>query len=148
MTGLPRAPVAIPDPPGRIAVDLPEHMRFELRAGLPDFAIATVFNPSDETWPGLDIQTEGLVLLRYRFFDSENRLVLEGTAGFDRDLPGVRTVSARALVEPPNREGRFRVLFDLVQQWDGAFHDLGFEPYERSVSGTERKRRPGSSNDS
>jgi len=143
LTGLSRARIDPPAQPGRIEVTGPLFMRYELDTGLDEYTSVRLENPSDGTWPGLDIHPQGLVRLRYRFYDAAGDLVHEGDSGFDRDLPGGRTVTAVATVTPPARTGRFRVVYDVVQVWDGERRDLGFAPVERKVEVIERKRLPG-----
>jgi hypothetical protein len=138
MTGLPRSPLEVPDEPGRLSVEAPGRMRYQSRAGLPQFATVTLEHAGDATWPGLDIQTEGLVLLRYRFFTPAGELVQEDVASFDRDLPPRQTNSARALLLPPARAGRFRVEYDVVQRLGDELRSLGLPTAEGRVEISER----------
>jgi hypothetical protein len=143
MTGLPRAAVSLPEKPGTLRVEVPKRMRYEHSYGLPYFAPVALENPSDATWPSLDIQTEGLVQLRYRFFDAAGEMVREDTASFDTDLPPKRKTVARALVRPPAITGRFRVHFDVVQRVGEELRDLGFPVVGSEVEVTERPMLPG-----
>jgi hypothetical protein len=138
MTGLSRAPVALPSRPGSLRVQVRDEMRYEHGFGLPYFAKVSLTNPSDEAWPGLDIQTEGLVQIRYRFVDDHGAIVREDTAPLDVDLPPRRTSVARALIRPPAVAGRFRVRFDVVQRVGGELRDLGFPATESEVDVSER----------
>lgn len=142
MTGLPRKAVPSPRKPGALRVVVPERMHYEQDYGLPYFATVTLGNPSDATWPGLDIQTEGLVRLRYRFFDAAGAVVREAVAGLDSDLPPKRETVTRALVHPPAITGRFRVRFDVVQRVGEELRDLGFPVAESEVDVTERPPFP------
>lgn len=143
MTGLPRAPIPLPEVAGALRVEAPRRMRYDQAYGLPYFVPVTLENPSETKWPSLDIQTEGLVQLRYRFFDAAGEMVREDTASFDRDLPPKRETAARALVRPPAITGRFRVRFDVVQRVGDELRDLGFPVVESDVEVTERPPLPG-----
>jgi len=143
MTGLPRAAVSLPEKAGTLRVEVPGRMRYERSYGLPYFATVAIENPSDATWPSLDIQTGGLVQLRYRFFDAAGEMVREETASFDTDLPPKRETVARALVRPPAITGRFRVHFDVVQRVGEELRDLGFPVVKSEVEVTERPPLPG-----
>ena len=145
MTGLPREPIAQLERPGTFRVEVRDDMRYEYGSGLPYFATVRLANPSDVTWPGLDIQTEGLVLLRYRFFDARGEMIREATTSLDKDLPPRRTSVAQALVLPPAEAGRFRIRFDVVQRVGGELRDLGFPAVEREVAVSKRPPLPGAS---
>jgi hypothetical protein len=142
MTGVPREAVPLPEKPGTLRVEVPERMRYEQTYGLSHFATVALGNPSDATWPGLDIQTEGLVQLRYRFFDATGEMVREAVASLDRDLPPKRVTVTRALIQPPAITGRFRVRFDVVQRLGEELRDLGFPAAESEVEVTERPPFP------
>ncbi len=138
MTGLPRSPVSVPERGGWLAIEAPAHMRYQNRAGLPQLATVTLEHSGDATWPGLDIHTEGLVQLRYRFFDAAGELAREGTASFDRDLPARRRITARTLIQPPARAGRFRVEYDVVQRIGDGLRSLGLPTAESAVEVRQR----------
>jgi len=138
MTGLPRSPLSVPEQAGWLAIEAPEHMRFENGTGLPQFVTVTLEHAGDATWPGLDIHAEGLVRLRYRFFDAVGELTHVGTASFDRDLPARRRVTARALIQPPAGAGRFRVEYDVVQRLGDEFHSLGLPVVKGAVEVSKR----------
>jgi len=144
MTGLPRAAVPLPEKAGTLRVEVPRRMRYDQASGLPVFVAVSIENPSEATWPGLDIQTEGLVQLRYRFFDAAGEMVREDTASFDVDLPPMREVTTRALIRSPARTGRFRVRFDVVQRLGDSLRDLGFPVVGGEVEVTQRPPLPGS----
>jgi hypothetical protein len=143
MTGLPRAPLAAPARPGRLRVTLRDTMRYEHGSGLPYFATVALVNPSDEPWPGFDFQTEGLVQLRYRFFDANGEMVREATAPLDKDFPPQRETVTQALVRPPAADGRYRVRFDVVQRLGDELRELGLPAVESAVEVSERPLLPG-----
>jgi hypothetical protein len=143
MTGLPRTAISPPEKAGAFRVEVPKRMRYELSYGLPYFIPVGLENPSDATWPSLDIHTEGLVQLRYRFFDAEGEMVREDTASFDMDLPPKRKTLARVVVRPPAISGRFRVRFDVVQRLGEELRDLGFPAVRSEVEVTKRPPLPG-----
>jgi hypothetical protein len=113
-------------------------MRYEHDAGMPYFATVTIVNPSTQAWPGLDIHPEGLVELRYRFFDAAAALLLEDSASLDRDIPSGNRVTAKALIHPPAVDGPMTIRFDLVQRVGGELRDLGFTAVELAVEVSER----------
>ena len=117
-------------------------MRYEQAYGLSHLATVTLGNPSEVTWPGLDIQTEGLVQLRYRFFDTAGEMVREAVVSLDRDLPPKRVTVTRALIHPPAITGRFRVRFDVVPRLGEELRDLGFPAAESEVEVAERAPFP------
>jgi hypothetical protein len=144
MTGLSRD--AIATTPSKLRIRVRNQMRYEHGSGIPYFATVTIENPSGQSWPGLDIQTEGLVELRYRFFDAAGGLVREATANLDADIaPGAANV-AHALVRPPTSDGRFTVRFDLVQRRGDDLHDLGALPAEVVIDVSKRPLLPGNRN--
>ncbi|MBW2288282.1 MAG: hypothetical protein JRG90_10720 [Deltaproteobacteria bacterium] len=138
MTGLPRTAIAAPESPPPLNVRVRDQMRYEHGSGLPYFATVTIVNPSAESWPGLDIQPEGLVELRYRFFDAADALLSEGTASLDRDIPHGSGVAAQALVRPPAVDGPMTIHFDLVQRVGGELRNLGFPAVEVAVEVSKR----------
>jgi hypothetical protein len=101
-------------------------MRYDQGSGLPYFATVGFRNPSDRDWPGLDIHTDGLVALRYRFFDAQGELLREDVASLDRDIPAGAQVSTQALIRPPAVDGPMTVRFTLVQRVGDEVVDLGF----------------------
>jgi hypothetical protein len=143
MTGLSRAAVPVPEEPGTLRVEAPGLMRYDQTYGVPCFVPVSVENPSETPWPGLDIQTEGLVQLRYRFFDAAGEMVREDTASFDMDLPPKRAITTRALIRPPAITGHFRVRFDVVQRVGGELRDLRFPVVAGEVAVTRRPPLPG-----
>lgn len=147
MTGLPRTAIAMPESPQPLGVRVRDRMRYEQGSGLPHFATVTIVNPSAEIWPGLDIHPEGLVELRYRFFDAADAMLSEDTASLDRDIPRNSRVAAQALVHPPAVDGPMTVHFDLVQRVGGELRGLGFPILEVAVEVTERPMLPGNRND-
>jgi hypothetical protein len=138
MTGLPRTAIAVPESSPPLDVRVRDQMRYEHGSGLPYFATVTIVNPSAESWPGLDIQPEGLVELRYRFFDAADALLREDTASLDRDIPPGSGVAAKALIHPPAVDGPMTVHFDLVQRVDGELRNLGFPAVEVAVEVSKR----------
>ncbi|MBW2402132.1 MAG: hypothetical protein JRG80_23255 [Deltaproteobacteria bacterium] len=139
MTGLPRTAIAAPESPAPLVVRVRNQMRYEHRAGMSYTATVKINNPSDRSWPGLDIHREGLVELRYRFVDATNKTLSLETASLDRDIPSGRSVAAQAIIQPPAVDGPLTVHFDLVQRIAGDFRDLGFPA---AIATVEVSKRP------
>jgi len=89
-------------------------------------------NFEKKTWPGLDVQSEGLVKLRYAFSDQKDQLIQTGTAFLDADIPpGASIVSP--ILGAPTHPGSYRLCVDLVQIRNGAPRALPFDPLEVDV---------------
>jgi hypothetical protein len=89
-------------------------------------------NFEKETWPGLDVQSEGLVKLRYAFSDQKDQLIQTGTAFLDADIPpGASIVSP--ILGAPTHPGSYRLCVDLVQIRNGTPRALPFGPLEVDV---------------
>jgi hypothetical protein len=146
MTGLPRSAITAPESPAPLVVRVRNQMRYEHNAGMAYFATVTIVNPSAQAWPGLDIHPEGLVELRYRFFDAAAGLLREDSASLDRDIPAGSRVTAKALVHPPAVDGPMTIRFDLVQRVGGELRDLGFTAVELPVEVSERPMLAGNRN--
>jgi hypothetical protein len=130
LTGLPRAPLALEAPAGRLAVE-GALAPFRL-AGVPlpaPVAVA-IENASPRDWPGFDASSEGLVLLRYAFADAAGGVARGSVAPLDADVPAGSTLRASAPVLPPARLGRFRLCLDLVQRLGRELHPLPIAPVE------------------
>jgi hypothetical protein len=89
-------------------------------------------NFEKNTWPGLDVQSEGLVKLRYAFSDQKDQLIQTDTAFLDADIPpGTSIVSP--ILGAPTHPGSYRLCVDLVQIRNGAPRALPFDPLEVDV---------------
>jgi len=114
--GLPRAPLELPPPAGALRVGAPLSFTFAGGLAIPELVDVEIANASAHPWPGLDVQTEGLVRLRYAFLTADGAEVLAGTAALAADLPPHARVELRVPVTPPTRAGAFRLRVDLVQR--------------------------------
>jgi hypothetical protein len=122
-------------------VRVPAVLRFEANEGVAEFARVRIENASDVPWPGLDIQREGMVLLRTVFLGEDGGR-LESAWPLDTDVPARATRTTRVAIKPPVAAGRYRVRFDLVQQRGEALAPLGVPPVEREIQVVEREVEP------
>jgi len=100
-----------------------------------------VSNPGQRTWPGLDLQVEGLVRLRYAFSKLDDQLLETGVLSLDTDVPpGLHTLFPT--LAPPPESGRYLLCLDLVQIMDGEPKTLPFDAVELDVevSGISERR--------
>ena len=89
-------------------------------------------NQTSVTWPGLDVQTNGLVQLRYSFSTLQGQVVAEGVAPLDADVPrGVHQVNP--ILAGPTSTGRYLLCADLVQVLQGTVQPLPVAPVEIEV---------------
>jgi len=132
-TGLSRTPLDTTRAVGSIAVVSPPVMKYQAATGLESWVELQVRNESDVDWAGFDIQTEGLVELRYRFLDDAGNVVHEDTAALDSDVMAGRAVHAPVIVRGPTRDGRYTVRYDLVQRVGDELRPLAIAPVDHSV---------------
>ena len=103
---------------GLFAMKRPVHLQIE--------------NQTSMTWPGLDVQTNGLVQLRYSFSTVQGQVVAEGVAPLDADVPsGVHRVNP--ILAGPTSTGRYLLCADLVQVLQGSVQPLPVAPVEIEV---------------
>jgi hypothetical protein len=114
LSGLPRGPLVLSPPAGRIELVAEQSPRFLGR--LPRPIEILVANESPRDWPGFDYQREGLVELRYVFVRDDGILGGWDTAPLDADVPAGETIRTFPLITPPEMRGRFRLCMDLVQR--------------------------------
>jgi hypothetical protein len=100
-----------------------------------------ITNRTQRDWPGFDIQTEGLVQLRYAFLSPDGKTALEATAPLDTDIPRNATRASTAYIASPSDAGRYRLRLDLVQRLDGETRPLPIAGIERDVIVTAASRR-------
>ena len=89
-------------------------------------------NPDDHTWPSLDVDPEGLVMLRYAFSDLEDHLIETNNVPLDQDLPPGKT-AVSPIISAPAHSGRYRLCADLVQIVGRQPQPLPFDPVELEV---------------
>jgi hypothetical protein len=142
LSGLPR--VALPLEPNAGAI-----VNFEAKG---DFRYLGIFpmkrpvavqieNRGSITWPGLDVQNNGLIQLRYTFSTLQERVVAGGIAPLDADLlPGLNRVNP--VLAGPTSTGRYRLCADLVQILDGRVAPLPMEPVEIEVEVSGSRAEP------
>lgn len=139
LTGLSRAPLAPGPDGGSLRARVATPFRYLGARRVPKLVPVEVANRSDRPWPGLDVQPEGLVRVRYAFRDASGGAVAEEVAAQDvaplaADVPAGATLATRVPLRPPARRGRYRLRLELVQHRDGAEHPLGIPPFETIVT--------------
>jgi len=91
-------------------------------------------NTSNVSWPGLGLDGEGRIELRYEFLDSEGSPAREDSAPIDIDVaPGAR-VSTIALLRSPREGGRYGLCVDLVQRLGDELRPLPVPPLSLEVT--------------
>ena len=113
--GLPRPPLKLAEDDGALSARLRGAFHFLGGRRLPRVVDVVLANHSARPWPGFDVQTEGLVRLRYAFLDDAGEH-WSGTSALASDVPPGRRLSLRVPVLPPIRAGRYRLRLDLVQR--------------------------------
>ena len=133
LSGLDRKPLAEADVHGALlSGQLEGRFRFVGAHPIPKPLALQVANATRRTWPGLDVQPEGLVALRYSFSDLDDRIVADGIAPLDADVvPGLSRLVP--VLNGPTHNGNFRLCLDLVQQVDGESVPLAAPPLEIEV---------------
>lgn len=146
--GISRAPLELAEGDASLSARLPERFRFIGARRLPALVTLRIDNRSDLTWPGFDVQSEGLVHLRYVFLNTEGaELAEEATVMLAEDVPARSSVILRVPVHPPARAGMHRLRMDLVQRLDGEDRPLPVAPVEleaevRSLAATDDSPDP------
>jgi hypothetical protein len=140
LAGLPRAPLEPTRVAGSLAVESAGPFRLAGDLRIPERVSLRVSNDGDAPWPGLDVQTEGLVRLRYAFLDADGNVVLTDTAALAADLPARASRTLRVPITPPDRAGAYRLRLDLVQRLGDLDHRLPIDAVELPV---EVQRSPG-----
>lgn len=131
--GLSRAPLERADSVGDLTVTATPSFEFAGDLSIPTPVELVIANRSKRAWPGLDVQTEGLVRLRYAFSTADGDEVLTETAALAADLPAHSTRALRVPIAPPARAGSFRLRLDLIQRLGAEHRALPIEPVERVV---------------
>lgn len=137
LLGLPRTPLVLAPGEGALAIEGPLRMNVAGNRGLTRRVPVTLRNASGVAWPGLDVQTEGLVRLRYAFLDADGQVVSEDSAALADDVPPHRALSLRLPVSPPARAGEYRMRAELVQVLHGEERRLAVAPVEVAASVSE-----------
>jgi len=132
--GLSRAPLDVSRAIGRIRVATSATMMYQHATGMESWVELDIRNDSAANWPGFDIQTEGLIELRYRFIDDVGIVTHEDTAALDTDVMAGREVRTQVVVRAPARDGLYTVRFDLVQR-------IGDELFALPVASVDREIR-------
>ena len=139
--GVPRERVEAQDPAGELAASVPDVLGRMLWPRGQHPVRLEITNRTGGDWPGFDIQTEGLVQLRYAFLSADGKTALEATAPLDTDIPRNATTTSTAYIASPSDAGRYRLRLDLVQRRDGETHRLPIAGIERDITVTPASRR-------
>lgn len=134
LTGLMREPIVVPGGSSRLEVEIPEVLPQGAAREVFVEVAATITNGTARSWPGIDIQTEGLVQLRHEFVSSDGTFVQEGVTSLHADVPAKGVLVTRAFLEPPERVGIYRLRFGLVQRRGDALAEFGVPEVERQVA--------------
>jgi len=139
LLGLPRTPLVIAPGEGALAIESREPLLMNVAGsrGVTRRVAVTLRNASEVAWPGLDVQREGLVRLRYAFLDGEGREVLQDSVGLADDVPPRRALSLRLPISPPGRAGDYRMRAELVQVLDGEERPLAVPAVEAAARVSE-----------
>jgi hypothetical protein len=130
LTGLSRAPLPQGGASGALVLRGPADWFAANGNGVVDRAALTLRNASDVAWPGLDVQPEGLVRVRYAFVDADGRTVRTDTMPIADDVAPRRALTLGLPVIPPGRAGRYRLRAELVQVQGGEERLLPVTPAE------------------
>ena len=78
----------------------------------------SILNATSRSWPGLDVQREGLVELRYSFTPTsrQDRSVVDDSAPLDVDMLAGERTAALAHLKPPAQPGEYLLEVGLVQR--------------------------------
>ncbi|MDG2334555.1 MAG: hypothetical protein P8Q97_10060 [Myxococcota bacterium] len=133
LTGLSREPLGpLPSDAGIVSVKTGPTFRYMGVQPLFRRLEVQIANPGPETWPGLDLQPEGLIKLRYAFSDLDEKVVETGSLSLDADMPpGLNTLFPT--LSPPPRSGRYMLCLDLIQIIDGKAMRLPLDATELEV---------------
>jgi len=145
LTGLSRAPLALGPGAGSLGAQVEGPFHFIGDHGVPKLVLVRLRNASDVAWPGLDVQTEGLVRLRYAFRDAEGAAPRSDSVALAEDVPAGTALSLRLPIEPPARAGAYRLELQLVQEQGGALRALPVPSFETPVAVHEVPWLPGRS---
>ncbi len=136
--GLPRTPLALAAPGGRLEASVTGPLFVREGSRLPNLVALTITNASDRTWPAFDLDARGTVRVRYSFEDPGGETALTDSAGLIVDPPPGQTRTTLTL-KPPARVGRYRLRLELVQEQAGELRPLPVTPAELDVEVREAR---------
>lgn len=133
LTGLPRSPVQSAGPLGRIlSLGATGPFRFLGEHPIPQRVQVEILNATSDTWPGLDIQDQGLLAFRYSVIDLQGQLVAQDLAPLDADIfSGISRLTP--VIRGPTRNGSFWLCLELVQLGPGGPVELPMAPAEIEI---------------
>lgn len=134
LTGLTREPLETAGPLGRIlSLEVAGPFRFLGTHSIPRPLQVRILNATPETWPGLDLQEEGLLAFRYSFSDSQGRVARQDLALLDADVfPGTSILTP--VILGPTRNGSYSLCLELIQFGPSGPVELAMPPAEIEVS--------------
>ena len=126
-----------PVPVGPLAVRWLGHDLPELRAGVAAPARVALRNDGTATWRS---RRETGVQLSYHWLDDRgNAIVWDGPrVAFERPVAPGEEVEVEMLLRAPQPPGRYRLAFDLVEEFRFWFAEVGSSPLELDVVVTPR----------
>ena len=121
-----------PVPVGPLAVRWLGYELPELRAGVAAPARVALRNDGSATWRS---RRESGVQLSYHWLDDRgNAIVWDGPrVGFERPVAPGEEVELETLVRAPQPPGRYRLAFDLVEEFRFWFEEIGSSPLHVDV---------------
>jgi hypothetical protein len=134
LTGIARSPIVVAEGSSHLEVEVSRVLPLGAAREVYTEIEARITNGTARAWPGIDIQTEGLVQLRYQFLTSDGATARDGTVPLYVDVPAMGSRVIRGLLRPPEEPGVYRLRFVLVQRQGGGLVPLGVGAVERRVT--------------
>ena len=121
-----------PIPAGPLAVRWLAHDLPELRAGAKTVARVVLRNAGSATWRSRG--PEGVKLSYHWLDDRSNAIVWDGPrTDFGRAVAPAEEVEVEVVLRAPQPPGRYRLAFDLVEEFRFWFAEVGSSPLELDV---------------
>ncbi len=139
--GLQRTALALPEGSGQLRVSAPRVIDLFDGGWMKTAVRLTIENFSAKTWPGLDIQTDGLVEARYTLESRNGETALRATAPLYTDVAASSTTQATIIVEGHISAGDYSLIVDLVQRLAGAQQPVPVKPAIGAVRIAPRTER-------
>ena len=134
LTGLSRERLDSSETRGRIvSVDTGEALRYLGAHPIPRLLRLRVLNRGPRSWPGLDVDPEGLVALRYTFSGPQGRVMESGVTPLDADVVRGESILT-PVIQGPTYSGQFQLCLDLVQRVGDELFELPIEPLETEIT--------------
>ena len=114
--GVAKKPLVLAQGAGRLVANLPAALQPFTDGWLSTRFGVTIHNDSARDWPGLDIQTDGLVVLRQTLTAGDGEIVAEARSPLDGDVPASGSLDTLAAFGARVPAGSYVLRLDLVQQ--------------------------------